>query len=214
MGIIGIAIGLDHAVDFSQMPVSQSAKNEAYRITSEFRDRCHRLAFGFDVMGAERQHGRQRLEASFVSNPEFRGVSINIARQTNDDPNNIELETIASMLQGDLAVALQQNGEFDNLNRQSYLVFIYHLWDEHYRNEIAKVLGLGSKNKVYCDLLGDIRQIRNCIIHDQAVLFPTRLKELTVLLRIWDLQPGELSITWEMMTDLLAEFRTLTVRWD
>ena len=196
------------------MPVSESAKDEAIRITTEFRDRCYRLAFGFDVMGAGRQNERQRLEAFFVSNPEYRDVSLNIARQTNDDPNNIELETVASMLQGDLAVALQQNGEFDNLNRQSYLVFIYHLWDEYYRNEVAKVLGLGSKNKVYCDLLGDIRQLRNCIIHDQAVLHPTRLGELTVLPRIWNLQPGELSITWEMMTDLLAEFHTLTVRWD
>ena len=196
------------------MPVTQSAQNDAIRITTEFRDRCYRLVFAFDVMGAQRQHERQRLEASFVSNPEIRGASVNVARQTNNDPNNIELQTIASMLQGDLAVALRQNGEFDNLNRQSYLVFIYHLWDEYYRNEIAKVLGLESKNKIYCDLLGDIRQLRNCIIHDHGILNAGHLRQMTTLPRIWGLQPGELLLTWEMMTDLLAEFGTLMVRWD
>ena len=50
-------------------------------------------------------------------------------------------------------------------------------------------------------------------MHNQAVLNPSHLKELRVLPRIWSLQPGNLSLTGEMMTDLLAEFGTLGIGW-
>ena len=195
------------------MPVTEQQREKATQILISYRQRCFRLFFAFGDLGAERQRQRQSYEASFAANPEVRDASLNIGRVTNDDPNNIQLETVATIRQGDLVEALQKDGEFDNLNNQAFIVFIYQLWDEHYRVEIAKVLGLGSKDEVYCDLLGDLRHIRHSIIHSQAVLDPSHLGGLRVLPRTWSLQRGNLSLTSKMMTDLLAEFRTLAIRW-
>ena len=195
------------------MPVTEQQREKATQVLINYRERCYRLYFAFGALGAERQRQRQSFEASFAVNPEVRDASVDIGRVTNGDPNNIQLETVASIRQGDLVDALHQDGEFDNLNNQAFVVFIFQLWDEHYKGEIAKGMGLGGKDKGYCDLLGDLRHIRHSIIHNQAVLNPSHLKELRVLPRIWSLQPGNLSLTGEMMTDLLAEFGTLGIGW-
>lgn len=195
------------------MSVTEQQREEAIQVLTNYRERCRRLYFAFDALGVERQRQRRSYEASFASNPEARNASFNIGRVTNDDPNNIQLETVASIRQGDLVDALKQDGEFDNLNNQAFVVFIFQLWEEHYRGEIAKALGLGNKDEVFCDLLGDIRHIRHSIIHNQAILDHGHLKGLRVLPRIWSLQSGNLSLTGEMMIDLLAEFDTLGIRW-
>jgi hypothetical protein len=61
---------------------------------------------------------------------------------------------------------------------ESAVVFTYHLWDEKYR---GKITGADGKPKMNSDIMGDLRLIRNSIIHNKAVASPdvVRCKVIT-----------------------------------
>jgi hypothetical protein len=51
------------------------------------------------------------------------------------------------------------------------LVFTYHVWDEKYRDAIAQEKGILQKD-VSVDVLGDMRLLRNSIIHNKGFAAP------------------------------------------
>ncbi len=67
----------------------------------------------------------------------------------------------------------------------SIIVFLFAYWDEEVRPQIAEVRGIKPED-VKVDALGDLRLVRNSIIHNKGVLSSTdhaRLKELAALLK-------------------------------
>ena len=72
--------------------------------------------------------------------------------------------TIATLRQGEFLEAMVEGGEFENLRNQALLVMIYHRWDELYRYRISRAFGV-RKNDVDCVLMGDVRLVRNVIVH-------------------------------------------------
>jgi len=46
-----------------------------------------------------------------------------------------------------------------------YVVTIYQYWEDHYRNKLAKAMGLEHRNCIFSDIFGDIASLRKCIIH-------------------------------------------------
>ena len=134
------------------------------------------------------------------------------AYQVNDDPNNLELRTIATMKQGEIIEALQSGGEFENQNCHALIVFMYHLWDEYYRPKIATALGLEQTRQLKSDFFGDIRLIRNAIIHNQAVLTESNYSNLKMLVRLQELRPGELKLTLKTTQEMVAGLDPLQLR--
>lgn len=112
-----------------------------------------------------------------------------------------------SMNIGELIVSSQKNGDFPNQIAKSFICAIYSLWDEFYRHRIATENGSEQK-KVTSDLMGDIRHIRNCIIHHKSIISneQTKMRELN-----WNLIPGELIISEEMFQTLIDQVNKMTV---
>jgi hypothetical protein len=52
---------------------------------------------------------------------------------------------------------------------QMTLISIYHIWEELYREKIAAMLNLKSKNELRIDLIGDIRSLRIAIVHNLGI---------------------------------------------
>jgi hypothetical protein len=48
------------------------------------------------------------------------------------------------------------------------LVFVYHLWDEIYRHAIAREKGIEPRD-LKVDIFGDVRLLRNAIIHNKGI---------------------------------------------
>lgn len=48
------------------------------------------------------------------------------------------------------------------------VVWIYQSWEDHYRKKIAAALGC-KKNDILCPVFGDLRKLRNAIIHNLGV---------------------------------------------
>ena len=74
-------------------------------------------------------------------------------------------------LLGGLAVSMQYDAATRTVHEdhvaKSLVVVIYHLWNEYYRPRIAKAVS-AEPNQVECALLGDIRRVRNLIIHKNS----------------------------------------------
>ena len=53
----------------------------------------------------------------------------------------------------------------------SMLIFIYTFWEDEIRPQLAKISGV-DLSVIRCDMMGEIRALRNCILHHKAVLSP------------------------------------------
>lgn len=108
---------------------------------------------------------------------------------------------------GDLIDSSQRNGDFPNQIARSFICAIYSLWDEFYRNNIAAENGCEQK-KVMSGLMGDLRHIRNCIIHKKSIITneQEKIKELD-----WILSRGKLIVTEEMFQILITQINNMTV---
>jgi hypothetical protein len=85
------------------------------------------------------------------------------------DPITGQLESVASTLQKEWKERLSASGENINFIGNMCLVLFYQYWDDHYRKEIAKYKGYSGENKIQSDLFGEIRHIRNSIIHHNSI---------------------------------------------
>lgn len=87
-----------------------------------------------------------------------------------------------------------KDGDFSNEITKSLLCTMYALWDENYRHRIAEASGHEAKY-IECPLMGDLRKIRHCIIHQKSIVPETGI-DFEIL--EWCLQSGKLEITYEM----------------
>ena len=107
-------------------------------------------------------------------------------------------KTTASFRVSDLRSLAARDGEFADLLAKSIVVSLYARWDEFHRQQIATE-NLVSRKAVRSDLMGDIRLVRNCIVHANSMLTDEhrKVKQLP-----WALQPGRLNLTRIMMSAL------------
>ena len=182
--------------------VSEPQKQAATKLLGEFKDRVDTLFFAFGELGQSRDLLRTHFEQSF--DPAHSEARFAAAYQLNEDPNNIELKTVAAMKQGEMIDALRRGGEFENQNCHALIVFIYHLWDEYYRPRLAASLGLEQPRQLQSDFFGDIRLIRNAIIHNQGILTKNDYGNFKVLTPLDELRPGELKLTHETTQRIVA----------
>jgi hypothetical protein len=92
----------------------------------------------------------------------------------------------------------KQDGYFSNELAKSLLCIMYSLWDEVYRHRLAKVTGLDAQY-IECPLMGDLRKIRHCIIHNKSIV-PDNGIRFEVL--EWQPLPGEeLVVTYKMFLE-------------
>lgn len=91
-----------------------------------------------------------------------------------------------------------KDGNFSNEIAKSLLCTMYSMWDEEYRHRIASVVACDAGN-IVCPLMGDLRKIRHCIIHQKSII-PDNGIQFEVLK--WRLPPGKLTITLDMFLEL------------
>ena len=98
----------------------------------------------------------------------------------------------------ELQAMAAEDGQFSDLLAKSLIVSIYARWDEFHRPRIAAE-HLVTRKAVRSDLMGDIRLIRNCIVHANSTITDEvrSLKKLP-----WSILPGTLTITNKMMNTL------------
>ncbi|WP_415905649.1 hypothetical protein ACMXYW_06570 [Neptuniibacter sp. QD48_55] len=102
---------------------------------------------------------------------------------------------------------MDKNGPFSQLIANGIIVLLYELWNEDYRSKISDELGCAT-NEVMCDVMGDLRLIRNWITHAGSCA-DTKIKNLKVLK--WPNQEGPFVATQIEMDAIQLEINTMNV---
>ena len=108
---------------------------------------------------------------------------------------------------GEAIDSCEINGVFSDKIAKSFITAMYSEWEEVFRPRLALEVGVSPK-AVKCDLMGDIRLIRHCIVHNKSIITNehTKLKQMK-----WQLSPGPLRITKEMFSELIDQINTMVV---
>ena len=113
------------------------------------------------------------------------------------------------MNQGQFLDSLANGGEFEDRQNKAFVVMLYHRWEEWYRHRIAQALGL-EKDRVRCSLMGEVRHLRNVLVHDNGMV-PENFSA-PLLSRVWGgIPPGFLFITDEMVTALMEQLNAVLI---
>lgn len=77
------------------------------------------------------------------------------------------------------------------------IVFVFAYWDEEIRPSIARIRGI-STDDVQIDELGDLRIVRNCIIHENGKISTAKFKKLKVMTELF-VAELQINLTYEKM---------------
>ena len=61
------------------------------------------------------------------------------------------------------------NGSHEQQHAKGIIVFIFHFWEDEIRYRLSKAKSVSEKT-ITSDILGDVRLLRNAIIHDKGIL--------------------------------------------
>lgn len=86
----------------------------------------------------------------------------------------------------DLVSFSRKDGLYTDILAKSLIVSLYSEWDELYRHRLANELEVEA-SAIKADLMGDIRHIRNWIVHNKSIVGKNPLKVLP-----WKLTEGSL----------------------
>ena len=188
-------------------PIKKKGRTaKAIKILEDFRGVCqrHYFAYYFTLVGLLAQSNRH----AELHNADYNNSKIAIGFGSPEDPQLPGKSIIGQMRQGELSQCLKVGGEFENNLAKFFVVVTYHLWDEKYRQSIARVLSVNSK-RVECELMGDLRIIRNIIIHNDSAITTKHLRKLEFLPGIWSLHQGNLVISQNMMHSLIEQLNAI-----
>lgn len=137
--------------------VTDEAKREIEAIMKRFSTDCQRMLIWFAGVLQSRDAIKRHLNDLADEGEPF---SINTYR-----PDGRIDWVLASLSVEDVADAVSDRGEFERLYAKAFVVFTYQIWNDVTRNQIADALKLGDPRHVKCDLMGDLRLLRNWLIH-------------------------------------------------
>lgn len=167
------------------------------RSITSFVARCHEhyTSCSFCFIGLENQASQ------------FIGASNKEARIFFGDTHPDEGLPYSKIQIGKFIEYASSNGKFTDELIKSTITFMYSEWDEYYRHEVAKEIGVPAKS-IRSDLIGDLRHIRNCIVHNKSQI-TNQYKKIKVL--HWELSEGKLMITKDMFKELIKQINEMTV---
>ena len=195
----------------TQGNVPEDVLGDAVKFLDDYRGACQKQYIAFNRVCNGRHLAYDRYKSA--SNPANMDKTIFIGTAFPNSPISKQSpgsSTIASMKIREFLEGLAEGGEFENQQAKAFLVFVFHLWEEKYRPAISRVLSVDVK-QVKCDLMGDIRLVRNLIIHEDAVVPRGFVDKLALLQEIWTIQPGELKLTGKMIHSVMEQLNALRV---
>lgn len=194
---------------YSETPVPQEWMESAIESLQQFLLECqkHYFAFASAVLGIARwnEQSQQMLSQANPDNTLFMGTG------NPNEPQTPGRSTIGRMNIGEYLENLQPGGVFEDYQAKALVVVVHHIWDERYRTMIADAVNV-AHNQVECDLMGDIRLVRNLLIHNKSVVPEGFKRRIGFLPQIWSMDPGELRITRPMIDSLFEQIQAIKLR--
>ncbi len=190
--------------------LSSHVANDAIAIIEEFRTTCQKQYIAFNGAVNGRQLAYERFKTLF--GPVNLDKTFWIGSGDPNDNKQIPGSSVLAWInQGEFLEGLNKGGAFEQQHAKALVVFVYQLWEENYRRKLSQRLSVGL-NQVRCILMGDIRHIRNLITHEKATIPQGFSARLELLPQIWNLEPGELRITEQMIQSLMEQINAIHIQ--
>ena len=131
--------------------------------------------------------------------PTNRNNSVSIStRAPDEDPY------AARMSFADILAALEPQGEFLKRTGWFWLTNVFGRWEHDFRPKVAKALGV-ELEKVRSDVMGDIRRIRNDVVHNRGIASNEHSAKVR-LLTDWVTVGDEIRVGEAQVIDLRKRF--------
>ena len=179
---------------------------DALAMLEDFRAACQKQYIAFHGM----INGRNLAHERFKKLMKSRDNTFFVGTAPPDAEQRLGHSCIAALSQGELLDGLATGREFETEHAKAFIVMTFSLWEGGYRRSLAKANSV-QKKQVKCVLMNDIRQVRNCIVHDKAVVSDRFTDKLDLLSQVWTIAPGELRITDSMLHSLMEQINALRV---
>lgn len=69
------------------------------------------------------------------------------------------------MKRSNVVAAFEQAGKLERLYARAFVVFVYQTWEHAIRSSMAAALQIADVNDIKADLMGELRCLRNWLIH-------------------------------------------------
>ena len=188
------------AIEWSGSLKNQIVIQDSLKILEQYRAKCHSVYGIFIIADQAMEYYKKNGPLSKANDQKH----ISFGSQFPDAPQTPGKSTHASMLIGEL-----KNTKLMDYLAQLYIVFIFQLWETYFRKEIANKISIDQSN-VECNFCGDLRIIRNCILHAKSIISNSDIKDLKTIK--WSLAPGTLKITNEMFGHMMEQLNSMHVR--
>lgn len=99
----------------------------------------------------------------------------------NGDPNDPSNRILHRTTQGAYKARNAQGGQNHIRAAQLLLVLVFEYWESEHRARVAKALALTDRNELKVPVLGDLRHLRQDVIHHRGVVRGDTVKKLAVL---------------------------------
>ena len=189
----------------------RNGEAEATAFLGEFVSACQKHYFAFQSAAFGIQKQRELFSRLF--RPEHRDKTLFIGQGRPDEEQTLGRSAVGRIRQGELIDSLSVGGNFENYHAKALVVIIYQQWEEYYRPRIAEAVSINAR-QVKCRLMGDIRLVRNLIIHEKSIVPENFSGGLEFLPLIWNLAPGELRITHDMVHSWMEQLNSMLVMVD
>lgn len=111
--------------------------------------------------------------------------------------------------------ANRPGGKNEQQHSRSILIFLYTYWEDEIRPRLARAKGV-ELNDIQSDIMGDLRTLRNVILHSKGVIRPDKHGSLRLLGDMFEVDK-ELEFTYEGMHRVFVlvkqECARLLFRW-
>jgi hypothetical protein len=154
--------------------MSNDQVQRAHNILNEYNDRIDEAyALNLDALTGMKRWAdffHKQQEDVLKDNPNWNGpktiqeMDLMNFHYGEGDANTSDAVVLHESTQGEVKARNQQGGANERAMSRVLLITIYQFWEDHYRSEFAKSIGK-SKNYITSDFFGDIRHIRNGIVH-------------------------------------------------
>jgi hypothetical protein len=159
-------------------------------ILGELREDLSNLmtVHGFACMGLRRMREYFDSISEDLADPDPAILLENVVPDNPAQPKNPGWLPRAEWSLSEAIKQVQDDGPVEALLGQQWIISVYALWEEGYRPRLAKARGRRKEEEKYA-LLGDLRRLRNDVIHHRGIATPGNTGRCEVL--NW-FQPGQL----------------------
>lgn len=183
--------------------VTDNANKEIQVIMRRFSTDCQRMLIWFaGILGSRDVIKRHLDDLADKGKP----LSINTYR-----PNGRIDSVLASLSVEDIIEAVSSGGEFERLYAKSFVVFTYQIWNDVTRDQIAVALKLEDSKHVKSDLIGDLRLLRNWLLHPTKKAEEQFFGSSKILARSLGLSRNDPSLTAGTIAVLMRHLNNMQV---